>query len=174
MIHRAINICSTYSLLHEELNIILKIAKSNGYPSSFIEMLIGIKISKWYSKSDTCVDTDTDKKKKRLFIEVPFVENSTRMFTNDLRKFTAEIRPDSQLTIIEKPPISVQNFFDFKDKIPNNLKSDVIYNVKCKGCSSQYMGKTKREACRRLYQHGLPKDTYSSQSSQSLSNVNSS
>ncbi|CAF1588273.1 unnamed protein product, partial [Didymodactylos carnosus] len=36
------------------------------------------------------------------------------------------------------------------------------------------MGKTKRQACRRLCEHGLPKDTYSSQSSQSLSNVNSS
>ncbi|CAF1336979.1 unnamed protein product [Didymodactylos carnosus] len=87
------------------------------------------------------------------------------MLKNDLRKFTTEIRPDSQLTIIEKPPISVQNFFDFKDKIPNYLKSDVIYNVKCKDCSSQYMGKTKRQACRRLYVHELPKDIYSSQSS---------
>ncbi|CAF1335161.1 unnamed protein product [Didymodactylos carnosus] len=96
------------------------------------------------------------------------------MFKNDLRKFTTKIRSDSQLTIIEKPPISVQNFFDFKDKIPNYLKCDVIYNVKRKDCSSQYMGKTKRQACRRLYEHGLPKDTYSSQSSQSLSNVTSS
>ncbi|CAF1077038.1 unnamed protein product, partial [Didymodactylos carnosus] len=47
----------------------------------------------------------------------------------DLRKFTSQIRSDSQLTVIEKPPISVQNLFNFKDNIPNYLKSDVIYNI---------------------------------------------
>ncbi|CAF1108882.1 unnamed protein product, partial [Didymodactylos carnosus] len=160
---------NNYSVLHTELNIICKIATSNNYLSSFVEMLIGIKISKWYNKSDMCIDTGTNKKKK-MFIEVPFVENSTRMFKSDLQKFTSQIRPDSQLTISEKSSVSVQNLFNFKNKIPNCLQSDVVYNVQCKDCG---YGKTKRQAYRRLYEYGLSEDTYRFQS-QSLSSMNSS
>ena len=58
------------------------------------------------------------------------------------------------VTIHEK-----KKFFYFlsnKDKMPNLSKSNVVYEVKCPGCSATYIGKTERCLQSRLSEHINP------------------
>ncbi|CAF2847951.1 unnamed protein product, partial [Rotaria sp. Silwood2] len=54
------------------------------------------------------------------------------------------------------PPPAVRQMFKNKDEIPKNLQSNIIYQVNCSSCSASYIGKTTRQACSRLKEHGAP------------------
>ncbi|CAF1574985.1 unnamed protein product [Didymodactylos carnosus] len=56
-----------------------------------------------------------------------------------------------------RPPKSVGSFFQVKDNIPNLLQSNLVYAVNCNDCTDSYCGKTERQVCRRLVEHGAPK-----------------
>ena len=53
-------------------------------------------------------------------------------------------------------------FLSNKDKIPNLSKSNVVYEVKCPGCSATYIGKTERFLQSRLSEHINPTASHSS------------
>ena len=44
----------------------------------------------------------------------------------------------------------INNFFTFKDPIPDALKSMVVYQFTCVGCNSRYIGKTSRHFATRV------------------------
>ena len=50
MVHRALAVCSTYTLLATEFNGIREIARKNGYPLSFIDNRIDIGLSNFFKK----------------------------------------------------------------------------------------------------------------------------
>ena len=39
---------------------------------------------------------------------------------------------------------SIENFFPFKDRIPKNVCSHVVYKYSCSGCQARYIGKPSR------------------------------
>ena len=43
-----------------------------------------------------------------------------------------------------------------KDKIPNPLRSNIVYEFTCPGCNSSYVGKTERNLATRLLEHSDP------------------
>ncbi|CAF1264942.1 unnamed protein product [Didymodactylos carnosus] len=131
-----------------------------------------MKLSKWYTGS-TINNKSNNNEKKKICIEVPFINNAAKTFKNDLRKFSTQIRPDIELLVIEKPPPSVQTSFNLKDKIPNYLQSDIVYGVKCQECPSNYFGKTIRQAIRRLEEHGLKRHSLQNLSSESPTTLQS-
>ena len=47
----------------------------------------------------------------------------------------------------------LSNFFPFKDKIPGELRSHVVYLYKCQCCSGLYVGQTRRHIHTRISEH---------------------
>ena len=45
------------------------------------------------------------------------------------------------------------NYFSYKDLIPNDLKSLLVYNFFCASCSSSYIGKTCHHFKTRIEEH---------------------
>ena len=45
------------------------------------------------------------------------------------------------------------NFFRFKDKVPLNARSLILYKFSCNGCNSIYLGKSKRHYLVRVFEH---------------------
>ena len=46
-----------------------------------------------------------------------------------------------------------QNYFSYEDPIPDDLKSFLVYQVTCAGCSSSYIGETCRHFKTRIQEH---------------------
>ncbi|CAF2121485.1 unnamed protein product [Rotaria magnacalcarata] len=78
------------------------------------------------------------------------------------------VKPASQIIIVPRPPPAVKHIFKNKDEIPKNLKSHVVYQLSCNTCSEKYIGKTVRQASRRLKEHGAPQNITNVEPSQYL------
>ena len=51
--------------------------------------------------------------------------------------------------------------FGFKDKVPNNVRSHLLYRYTCDGCNAIYIGKTRRHYMVRVFEHlGLSMRTH--------------
>ena len=51
----------------------------------------------------------------------------------------------------------MKNYFNFKDKIKQDLRSLLVYKFKCNNCNVEYIGKTKQNYRLRTSEHiGVP------------------
>ncbi|CAF1614524.1 unnamed protein product [Adineta ricciae] len=161
LIQRAINVCSTYSLLSDEFEKIRQLSLKNGYPLSFIHTQIGIGLSRYLKRSKQITSTPIlGCEKKKLYVEIPYNGQSTDSFKKKLTQISGKTRPDLDVRFYTKPPPSVQTYFNLKDPIPKHLQADIVYSVNCKDCGDTYVGKTIRQPIRRLKEHGAPKSIF--------------
>ena len=47
----------------------------------------------------------------------------------------------------------LRNYFDFKDSVPETLRSNLIYKFACRSCTASYIGKTYRHFKVRVSEH---------------------
>ncbi|CAF4265010.1 unnamed protein product, partial [Rotaria sordida] len=161
MVNRALIICSTYTQLVVEFNEIRRIGLKNDYPLSFIDNIIGIKLSQYRRKTNgeselTAIGYD----KKKMYVELPFIRSSTLELKKKIMHLSNKLRPDLDIQFFTKLPPSTQAFFQTKDPIVKHMQSDVVYYVKCNDCSHSYIDKTERQYLRRLYEHDAPKTAF--------------
>lgn len=162
MIQRALFVCSTYSLLDDELNKIRHYCHLNGYPRDFVDTRIGIGLTKHLNKNNNEESNVpvAGCEKQRLFFEIPFIGEQTDLMKKKIQQLTGSIRPDLDVRFVAKPPRTVQTFFPTEDPVPKHLQSNTVYAATCKECEDTYVGTTKRQTVTRLYEHGAPKDTF--------------
>ena len=65
----------------------------------------------------------------------------------------AENTKDCQFNFIFSSPKRLKNLLVFKDRLPLNLRSFVIYKFKCSSCDATYIGKTFRHFRQRVGEH---------------------
>ena len=66
-----------------------------------------------------------------------------------MRKFYPQIH----LNLIFKNNFSIESLFQYKDKIPTSLLSNVVYKYTCEQCTATYYGETTRHLCTRIAEH---------------------
>lgn len=178
MVHRAIHISSSFTLMHKEFDFIRDITKKNGYPINFVECQIRHTLNRYMEKQNILnkdnnnqqleqhdnKETHTD----RIIINVPYVGKATRQFSKEINKLAKRVKPQTQIITVSRPPPAIRHMFKNKDDIPKNLQSHVVYQLNCNTCSEKYIGKTVRQACRRLKEHGAPINITKIQSNQNL------
>ncbi|CAF3224949.1 unnamed protein product [Rotaria socialis] len=161
MVNRTLIICSTYASLATEFNEIRRIGLMNGYASSFIDTIIGIKLSQYRKNNNDVIQspqTGSDVK-KRMYVEIPFIEDATKEFRNKITHLCKKLRPDLDIQFFTKPPPAVQMLYQSKGPIDKKMKSDVVYSIKCTKCHYSYIGKTERQCVKRLHEHDAPKSS---------------
>ncbi|CAF1345844.1 unnamed protein product [Adineta ricciae] len=164
MIYRAIRICSSYQLLHEEFEFIEYISQLNGYPANFVKSQIRKTLNRHIGKlncTSVCVskdkmplDNDSLPNKKQVFLDIPFVGKPTDIFKKQLTKLTKSTDTNVDLLPIQRPPSSLSQYFPLKDPIPKLIKSRVVYELNCSDCDATYVGKTIRHVTKRFHEHG--------------------
>ena len=190
MIYRAIRICTSYTLLHKELMFIKQVATANGYPLNYIEHKIRMTLNRWHQQGKTklaqhlTTDTshtndprssemkDEKTKKQVLLVDIPYVGKPTKMLEKRLINLAAQIKPQVNLQPIPRPPPSIQTLFPRKCPVPKHLQSGIVYEIRCNNCNASYIGKTKRQAIRRIEEHrGRDQLLRDSPSSTTIDNV---
>ena len=173
LIQRALSVCSTYSLLNNELNRVRYYCHLNGYPRGFVDTRIGIGLTKYLNRSN---NDESDLpvggcEKQRLFVEIPFIGEQTDLMKKKIQHLTGSIRPDLDIRFVAKPPRTVQTFFPTKDPVPKHLQSNTVYVAPCKKCGDTYVRMTKRQTVTRLCEHGAPKDTFDRKNNNNIDGV---
>jgi hypothetical protein len=164
MVYRAIKICSTNYLMHEEFEFIENICIENGYPEGFIKAQIRKTLGKSYdkingtneysSKRKTNTENLNSIKKEEVFIDIPFYGKPTEGFRKRFTNLAKSLNPNINIQPILRPLPSLSKYFPIKDPIPNEHQSNIVYKINCTECKASYIGKTERQAIRRFQEHG--------------------
>ena len=77
---------------------------------------------------------------------LPYVGNLSHHVKNKLLKLCKEFYKEIFNIKLVFSSFKIKNYFSYKDPIPNELKSFLVYKIACASCSSSYIGET----CRRF------------------------
>lgn len=150
LLHRIFHICSSHENMIAEVNKLKCILQKNGYPVSIIDRCIRkffLKVYNVKEKIPTC-------NKKQLWLVLPYLGKQSLDLKHNLEKLFHKKLPFCyNVRIIFKTNKRISHFFTFKDKIPKQLMSHQVYQFKCSGCNSCYVGLSERHTIVRWFDH---------------------
>lgn len=160
LLTRAYGICSDLKSLHIEIEKIKQILYKNDYPSLIVDKQIKKFLDqKLNEELRRQIENKKEEQKinklnfKTIYLCLPFVNNEVENFGKDLSKLVEDFFNNVKLKVVFKAPKEIKDLFKFKDKIRTEMKSHVVYKIKCKDCDSFYIGKTKRQLLVRIGEH---------------------
>ena len=163
-VHRIFNCTSSWKLFHEGLSEAKWIWEANQYPPSFyqpivneaLNFIITGKRSRGKAASDAEGATE-DRPKSVESTLCPSRDRSLLLMQYHGKisdRFSRRIRticPRINVVFVTR---KLKTFMpSLKGKIPDELKSRVIYEITCPGCEACYVGMTSRHLCTRLEEH---------------------
>ena len=96
-------------------------------------------------------------KKPKKYIVLPYSNRKADKFAQELKQLV-EKNFEVDLRVAFKAPNEIGKMFPFKDNIKKTeLKSLVVYKIKCETCNEFYIGKCKRILQHRIKEHNDPK-----------------
>ena len=112
----------------------------NGFPSTMFDAITG----KFLNNQFIPKAAVTTVPKKLCVIVVPYLGLLSIFVNRKLKRIVHKFYPRTDLRIVYKRGNSIRNLFAYKDKLPINSLSSVVYKIQCDVCgpSAAYIGKT--------------------------------
>ena len=148
--YRAFKICSSYVNFHTEVTYLRKLLFNNGFPFNFTDIHIGKVINSMILdnyKQKTTVE------KKVIYFPISYTGPHSFNLRKKLKDLFNEFYPQVSIRVVFKSGNPISRFFAVKEKLPNNLRSKVIYKYECDRCSASYVGKCLRQFRARINEH---------------------
>ena len=130
--HRCFKICSDWTKFHKELSFLKQASLENGYPLSFIDNCFKTIVDKLFIKRPQLTTVE----KKTLFLSLPYLVEISLQTRTKLRKSLKGLLSSCKLQIIFKSQGKLSYVFRFKDRLPSDLVSGVVYKYTCGRCNS--------------------------------------
>ena len=93
--------------------------------------------------------------KKTLTLALTFLEKLCLETRTKLQKVLKRTLSCSKIQIVFKNQINLSNVFHYKDHLPYNLMSCVVYKFQCRRCNAFYYGEIGRHSKIRLAQEHI-------------------
>ena len=147
---RAHKLCSTMTLFYSEIENLKKFFFQNGFPIKLVEGKIRKKLSDIHN-SKPIVHTVP---KLDIYACFPFLDKtSNRKIHDEIQEIITKFYPQINLKIIFKNNNTISSFFNFKDRIPDEVRSNIVYKYCCGQCCATYYGETTRHLRTRIAEH---------------------
>ena len=154
---RTHKICSNDNPFHKQVARIKKEISWNGYLR-----YIRNKIIKRLENKKNIKSTDTTEQEKvaTVFCRKPYAGvQGEKLIKNLVRKLKRHITEPSKFRNIYRTK-KLSYYCTTKDKVPEYVKSHIVYEFCCPACNSKYIGKTERNFGTRVQEHsGLDKQS---------------
>ena len=145
LVYRCLCICSEWKKFHSELTLLKKISCKNGYPEKcFKKFLDDIHLVK--EKVPTV-------EKKCLLLVLQYLGVISLETRTKLQQAIKGVLNCCKLEIAFKCQTKLSNSFRFKDLIPKDLISGVVYQFQCGLCNESYYGESIRHLDMRFGEH---------------------
>ena len=149
LLFRYFSICSSYALFHLEVIEFKKIFLKNCYPSKLIDRCIKTFLDKIFCiKPKRCTVP-----KKEYFIFLPYLGTLSGKIQKQIRNLFQQSIPWSKISLTFKTHSRLSHLFRFKDPIPKDLVSNIIYSYSCPSCNARYIGEANRHSKVRWGEH---------------------
>ena len=149
LLFRIYSICSNWQLLHDDICKLKCVLLKNKYPLGFMNSCINIFLSKLFIDK---VPPSTVHKKEFVMCLL-YLGRETIAIKTKLRKLFSSQFPAFQLKMVLKSCIKIGSFLNFKDILPSDVRSLLVYTYTCSHCNMTYIGKTKRHHLVRMCEH---------------------
>ena len=152
LLFRIVNICSSWSLIHTEFSKLKEILRFNGYPTALICRCIKTFLDRYHGGQNNC-ETEKDPNENIITLFLPYLGESSLKLKRAITKHIKNNIPNQPVRVIFSSKRRLSNFFRFKDVIPKNLQSHLVYKINCAKCNLCYYGLTERHLKVRSYDH---------------------
>ena len=85
--------------------------------------------------------------------KLPYIGNLSHHIKIKLSKLCKEFCKENFNIKLVFNSFKIKSYFSYKDPIPNDLKSSLVYKFTCAKCSSSYIGETCRHFKTRIEEH---------------------
>lgn len=144
-VHRIYRSCSDWSNFHESIERAKDILFKNQYPPAFTDKYISETISKIVSKEPKKEDDKDTEKPYLLFLQ--YRRKCTESYASSIKKTGVLVKPFFTLRKLKTVTPSL------KEPVVKDLKSGVVYKIKCPRCNACYVGATTRHLQTRVKEH---------------------
>ena len=152
---RAMKLCSSDALKSGQISRIKKMLSWNGFPKSVRNKLISKYKSDYESNANNSIENNDI---ERIYMKIPYLGAEGDKLVNKLKKkLKHNVSRKLNIRIIYTTSKLI-DFCSVKDKIPDQQKSNVIYNINCPGCGDNYIGKTDCCFGKRMHEQGNKPD----------------
>lgn len=136
---------------NSNINRIKSILKENNFPQDKINKIVSKSIQKHFNIEQINNNTTnrpniTISQEPQGYKALPYIKN-----LSDTMKRRLKGKTDYNITFRSQIPLS-NLFTNTKDRIPDNEKNNVIYEINCE-CGKAYLGQTKRKLKERVEEH---------------------
>ena len=149
LLHRAHVLCGNWNSWHKEVTFLKDVFIKNSYPSYFVDKCVKTFLDKVFIPKKVIFTVP----KKELSICLPFLGKQSLELKSKIGRFVEKNFPTCRIKVIFKCSNRLKNFLVFKDKIPLNVRSHLLYRYTCDSCNAIYIGKTRRHYLVRVSEH---------------------
>ena len=132
LVHICFTLCSDCTEFHRELATLKEIFQRNGYPRSFIAKCF----KKFLDRLHVIKTTSSTAEKKGLTLSIPLFGTDFLTSQNQNQKWYKEHFKSLKTSIMFKNERKISNMFRFKDRVPCNLFSAIVYENASGRCNS--------------------------------------
>ena len=122
----------------------------NGFPLNFSDTNVGKALNNFFQSSQRVAATVS---RKPIYLNIPYTGSHSFNIRNRISKLISEFYPQVSFKIVFTTQNNIGSFFKIKDKIPDDLRSCVIYEYVCECRSASYIGKCQRHFKTRMNEH---------------------
>ena len=115
--------------------------------------LIDKVIKKYYDYNISSNQNQLKNTSDVYYFKLPYIGNLSHHIKNKLSKLCKEFCKENFNINLVFNSFKVKNYFSYKDRIPDDLKSFLVYKFTCAGCSSSYIGEYCRHFKTRIEDH---------------------
>ena len=127
-------ICNNWNFHNDIENIKFNLIK-NAYPPFLIHKVIKKYLDYKFSNNQNQLKDKSDVH----YFKLPYIGNLSHQIRNKLLKLCKEFCKENFNIKLVFNSFKIENYFSYKDAIPNDLKSFLVYKCICASCSSSYI-----------------------------------
>ena len=150
LLFRAHSISSSFTSLNKEFSFLHSYFTQNGFPNG----LFYRQINKFINRIMHPPLPTLTAEKKSMYISIPYAGTQSEKLKNDILILVGRFFPYINLEISLTNKFTIGSLFKYKDRLPFDLQSSVVYLYSCARCASgTYVGSTIRAIHMRIAEH---------------------
>ena len=131
LVYRYFHICSNWTQFGTELIFLKGMFQKNGYPKNFIDKCF----KKFFIIVHLFKENVLTVEKKRLVLVLPYLGITSLQTRTKLQQALKGVLNCCKLEIVFRCQTRLSNSFRYKDPIPKELISGVVYKFQCRLCN---------------------------------------
>ena len=149
LLHRAYQLTSNFNLFHEEIVFLRSYFINNGYTCAIFNKHVKSFLNNIYHPKLPILTVP----KEEVYFKIPFLGKVSDKIESILTNKLSTFYPQVKFRFIQVNDFKIRSFFCFKDRLPDTLRSSIIYKFTCPSCHTGYIGSTLRAFKVRIDEH---------------------